>query len=47
MPDGQPDHVGFDIFKRAQVAVGGVEHHPHALLVRGLRRGSAAAEHVG
>ena len=32
MADRQTDHVGFDVFERAQVAVGGVEHHAHALL---------------
>src|SRR5215210_5828880 len=30
--DGEADDVGLDVLQRAQVAVGGVEHHAHALL---------------
>ena len=46
MTDGEADYVGFDVFKRAQVAVSRIEHHAHAFLNRCLMA-ARFAQHVG
>ena len=32
MADCKADHIGFDLFKRAQIAIISVEHHAHAFM---------------
>src|SRR5690606_17442068 len=49
MPDREPDHIGFDLFQRTQIAVLGIEHHPRALGFAGERLIAAAigADDIG